>query len=212
MNENNLFFRVYELKDKFTYLIKQASKKVEKFNLFKIIRAKFDKKLRQPFRPVDILFAPVKEPDQLVNCFLSEKLNLVLRASCSDGPKSGKVKRSTAWQSYFCLNYYARKERYNTQSLLTFEENLKLKGDIPLVAYIDFENTILRTLTSNANPKMKILLIGNGSVVAFAHCPSRLTLLNLMMIRKQCLTLIFFIFKEHKFLRNIFSDQELATA
>ena len=96
LNENNLFFRVYELKDKFTYLIKQASKKVEKFNLFKIIRAKFDKKLRQPFRPVDILFAPVKKPDQLVNCFLSEKLNLVLRASCSDGPKSGKVKRSTA--------------------------------------------------------------------------------------------------------------------
>ena len=28
LNENNLFFRVYELKDKFRYLIKQASKKV----------------------------------------------------------------------------------------------------------------------------------------------------------------------------------------
>ena len=27
------------------------------------------------------------------------------------------------------------------QSLLTFEENLKCKGDIPLVAYIDFETT-----------------------------------------------------------------------
>lgn len=127
LNENNLFFRVYELKDKFRYLIKQASKKVEKFNRFKIIRAKFDKKLRQSFRPVDILFEPVKKPDQLVNCFLSEKLNLVLRASCSDGPKSGKVKPSTAWQCYFCLNYYARKERYKTQILLTFEENSKLK-------------------------------------------------------------------------------------
>ena len=28
LNENNLLFRVYELKDKFRYLIKQASKKV----------------------------------------------------------------------------------------------------------------------------------------------------------------------------------------
>ena len=61
---------------------------------------------------------------------------------CSDGQKSGKVKHSTPWQRYFCSNYYTRKDRYdchiencndhpgyvynlNTQSLLTFEENLK---------------------------------------------------------------------------------------
>ena len=28
---------------------------------------------------------------------------------------------------------------FNTQNILTFEENLKYKGDVPLVAYIDFE-------------------------------------------------------------------------
>ena len=166
LNENNLFLRVYELKDKFRYLIKQESEKekilrelsacvVEKFNGFNIVRAAFDKKLRRLFRPVDILYAPAKKADQLVNCFLSAKLNPMFRVSCSDGSKSNKVKRSTAWQCYFCLNYYAPKERYdhhikncagccccvynfNTQSLLTFEENLKFKGDIPLVPYIDF--------------------------------------------------------------------------
>ena len=56
-----------------------------------------------------------------------------------------------AWQYYFCWNYYCRKDKYdcpgyvyhfNTQSLLTFEENLKYKGDIPLVAHIDFETTV----------------------------------------------------------------------
>ena len=31
---------------------------------------------------------------------------------------------------------------FNTQSLLTFEENLKYRGDIPLVAYISFETTV----------------------------------------------------------------------
>lgn len=68
------------------------------------------------------------------------------------------MKRSNAWQCYFCYNYYAQKDRYdrhienrigrpgyvynfNTQSLLTFEENLKYKGDMPLVAYLDFETT-----------------------------------------------------------------------
>ena len=49
--------RVYELKDKFRYLIKQDSEKkkilrelsacvVEKFNGFNTVRAEFDKKLR----------------------------------------------------------------------------------------------------------------------------------------------------------------------
>ena len=63
-----------------------------------------------------------------------------------------------ACQCCFCSNYYSRKDKYdrhvenctgrrgcvynfNTNSLLTFEENLKYKGDIPLVACIDFETT-----------------------------------------------------------------------
>ena len=71
-----------------------------------------------------------------------------------------RTKHSTAWQCYFCLDYYARQNKFdghvenctgcpgyvynfNTQSLLTFEENLKYKGNIPLVAYINFEMTAL---------------------------------------------------------------------
>ena len=105
-----------------------------------------------------MFYAPVKKGDQLVNCFLNEKLNLAFRVSCSEGQKSGKVKHSTVWQCYFCSNHYARKDRndrhiencagrlgyfynLNIQSLFMFEENLKYKGDIPLVAYIDFEIT-----------------------------------------------------------------------
>ena len=58
----------------------------------------------------------------------------------------------------FCCNYYGRKDKFdrhienctgrtgyvhnfNIQNLLTFEENLKFKCDIPLTAYIDFETT-----------------------------------------------------------------------
>ena len=62
-------------------------------------------------------------------------------------------------QCYFCWNYYPRKERYdchiekcagrpgyvynfNTEiQHFHTEENLKYKGDIPLVGYIDFETT-----------------------------------------------------------------------
>ena len=131
---------------------------VEKFSGFRIVRAEFDKELRRPFRPVYIFYSPIKKSDPLDNRFLTKKLNLVFRASCSDGPKNGKIKRFNAWQCYFGFNYYAQKDIYdrhiqnstgrpghlynfNTQSLLIFEENLKCKGDISLVVYIDFETT-----------------------------------------------------------------------
>ena len=63
------------------------------------------------------------------------------------------------WQCYFCLNYYAIKDKFdyhfenctgrpgyvynfNIRNLLTLEENLKYKGNVPLIAYIDFETTV----------------------------------------------------------------------
>ena len=54
-----------------------------------------------------------------------------------------------AWQNKFdghvenCTGHPGYVYKFNTQSLLTFEENLKYKGNIPLVAYIDFETTAL---------------------------------------------------------------------
>ena len=82
-------------------------------------------------------------------------MNIAFRVSFNEG---SKIKHCSAWQYYFCSYYYARKGKFdhhfenctgqpgyaynfNTQNLLTFEENLKYNGDIPLVAYIDFETT-----------------------------------------------------------------------
>ena len=165
--KHDLFLSIYELKDKFRYLIKQDSEKkktvmrdlssciVEKFNSFNVIYVKFSKSIRQTFRPVDIIYKPVRKPDKIINCYFSERLNLAFHASFSEGPK---VQHCKVWQCYFCSNYFARKYKFdrhfeictgqpgyvynfNTQHLLTFEENLKYKGDVPLVAYIDFETT-----------------------------------------------------------------------
>ena len=69
-----------------------------------------------------------------------------------------RIKRSTAWKCYFCSNYYARQDKFdrhvesctgrpgyvynfNMQSLLMFQQNLKYKGDTPLLGYINFETT-----------------------------------------------------------------------
>ena len=94
-----------------------------------------------------MIYKPVKKVDDIINCFFSKKLNV-----------GSKIKHCSLWQSYFCSNYYTRKDKFdrhfenctgqpgyvsnfNTQNLLTLEENLKYKGDIPLATYIDFETT-----------------------------------------------------------------------
>ena len=57
LNKNNLFLRVFEMKEKFRCLIKQDSEKknlirdlsaciIETFNGFNIVRIEFDRKLR----------------------------------------------------------------------------------------------------------------------------------------------------------------------
>ena len=108
--------------------------------------------------PIDIIYKPVKKEDKIINCFFSSEINLAYRASFSDEKDKSKIKQTTAFQCYYCSHYFGRKDRFdrhikscagmpgfvynfNMQNLLTFEENLKFKRDIPLTVYIDFETT-----------------------------------------------------------------------
>ena len=159
---------MFEFKQKFHCLIKQDPEKknvvrelssciIEKLNGFATVRLEFDRKLRQKMSPIDIIYKPVKKEDEIIECFFSSQLNLAFRASFNDS-KGSKLKHGTAFQCYYCSRYIACKDRFdrhienctgipgfvhnfNTQNLLTFEENLKFKRDIPLTVYIDFETT-----------------------------------------------------------------------
>ena len=123
LNKYNLFLPVFELKQKFHCLIKQDSEKkniirdlsaciIEKFNGFNIVRTEFDGKLRQKMYPIDIIYKPVKKEDEIIECFFSSQMNLAYRATFSENQKL-KLKHSTAFQCYFCSNYYSRKERFD---------------------------------------------------------------------------------------------------
>ena len=111
--------------------------------------------MRQKLSPIDIIYKPVKKEDEIIECFFTSQINLAYRSSFSENQK---IKHSTAYQYYFCSNYYGRKDtfdrhienctgkpgyvyNFNIQNILTFEENLKFKRDIPLTVYIDFETT-----------------------------------------------------------------------
>ena len=110
-----LFLRIYELKDKFRYLIKQDSENktvlrdlsscvIEKLNDFNIIRVEFSETIRQTYQPIDTIYNPVRKLDEIINCYFGKRLNLASRASFSGGTK---IKHCTGWQCYFCSKYYA---------------------------------------------------------------------------------------------------------
>ena len=147
LNKYGLFLRVYELKEKFWYLIKQDSKKkavlrdlpsfiVEKFSGFYIVCIEFSKELRQSFRPIDIITSQWRKTDDIINCFYSKKLSTTFTGSFNEGTK---IKHCLVWQCYFCSDYYATKDKFDchfenctgrtgyaydfdTDCLLTFEK------------------------------------------------------------------------------------------
>ena len=166
LNQSSLFLRVYEQKKKFRYITntKKDNKKIirdisacvsEKFNGFLIVRVDFDCETQKNFTPIDIVYTPVKQKNETVKCFFTDKIHLAFRTTFNEGKK---LKHSSTFRCYYCTSFFTRKERFlkhlkictgkpgyvynfDTQNILTFEENLKNKIDIPIAAYIDFETT-----------------------------------------------------------------------
>ena len=115
--KNNLCLRVYKLKDKFRFLIKQDSNKkgafrelssciIEKFNSFNIVQLEFYKKLERELSPIDILYEPAKSNKENLDCFFTTEINLAYRTSFSEDEK---IRHGTAFQCFFGSKYFGRK-------------------------------------------------------------------------------------------------------
>ena len=130
-------------------------------NSFHIVWLEFAKKLTQKFVPIDIIYKTVRKCPKIINCYFSSKLNLAFSSTFSE---NFKIRHGTAFQYYYCSNWYDRKDKFNRhlnccvrkpgyvynfniQTLVIFEENLKFKGDIPHWACI----SILKPLRLQMN-------------------------------------------------------------
>ena len=113
LNKNNLFLRVFELKEKFRSLIKQDPDKknvvrdlssciTEKYNGFHIVRLEFAKKLTQKFVPINIIYKPIRKCKEIISCYFSSKLNLAFRSIFSE---NSKTRHGTTFQCYYCSNW-----------------------------------------------------------------------------------------------------------
>ena len=114
---------------------------------------KFKQAILQSFSPVNNFFEPVKHNLIKSNCYFSTKKFLAYRTTYEDG---GSIKHT--FKCHYCSSYYVGKDRYkkhvkscssilgvpynfNTQNLVSFEENLKYKDDLPFVGYCNFDRT-----------------------------------------------------------------------
>ena len=149
LTNSSYFLRVYQLRKKFRYLnLKSPTKQTifqkfcscenQKFNGFNIVSIEDWRKLRKKFKPIDLVYKPVRKPKEEIKCYFLRDLPKAYRNTCSRGEK---LQHGFANQCCYCNNFLARPDKYkqliehcsgvpgifyrlNNQNLATFEDNL----------------------------------------------------------------------------------------
>ena len=117
LSSHNMFLRVFELKDKFHYILKQNCEQkkyvnevsacvIERFNGFTIVRLQFDNEIRKEFSPIDIIYKPVKKQNAILDCFFTDKLHLAYKALYNETLKWDKLRSAFGFQCYFCSKFF----------------------------------------------------------------------------------------------------------
>ena len=159
--------RVYELKDKFRYLFhenyekKEVIRRVsscikEKFNGFTFAQINLTKNQKQDLIPINIVYKPVKKQDEVINCFFTDDLKTHIEEFIII--HKGFVRLIHYMNAIIAMVFFIIKSKFekhiricgkktgvlydfNLQNVVTFEDNLKYRGDIPFCVYADFETT-----------------------------------------------------------------------
>ena len=59
---------------------------------------------------IDIIYKPVKKETENIECFFSKRINMAYRTTFNENEK---IRHGTAFQCYFCSNYYGRKDKFD---------------------------------------------------------------------------------------------------
>ena len=154
-----------------------------KFDGFEIATVQFRRELRRTFKPIDIIYEPVKKKTDIINCFISSDISKSYRSTCSNS-KNEIPHVAFAWQCYYCSKFYARRDKlkkhievcsgtpgivynFHTKNLVTFEDNLKNKGNLPMTFYFDLETT---APTDNCyDPEQKEMFVVSYLIIVAFH-------------------------------------------
>ena len=127
---------------------------IEKYNGYQAIsivfaRKETKKKLNQLIKFLNQLKTEKKSP----LCYFTKDISKPYHNLHSVGKKT---KHGHTYECYYCRKFFTREDRqkkhikscsgipgaiynFNTKSLISFQDNLNSKGDIPFVMYFDFE-------------------------------------------------------------------------
>ena len=132
-------------------------------------------------KPIDIVYKPVRKPNEEIKCYFSNDLSKANRNTCNRGEK---LVQGFANQCYYCNKFFATPDKhkrhiehcpgvpgivysFNNQNLVTFEDNLGYKGDLPVVAYIHFETTA--PTDSYFDPEQKNMFVVSYVIILAFH-------------------------------------------
>ena len=160
----------------------------EKFNGFTIIRNEYAKKIRKEFSPIDIIYKPTKNIEIEPICYYTTDISLAYSATYFKKDKRRTKdynSRSSKVQScYYCNRFFVHNDskyqkhikqcsskpgivyNFTNQSLISYEDNFKSKGDLPFAMYFDFETTAPTTECLDPEQK-KMFVVSYVIVVAF---------------------------------------------
>ena len=166
----------------------------EKFNGFTFAHIKLAKKEKDDLVPINILYKPVKKQDEVINCYFTDDLKNAYRALYY---KSQQIfTANTLYECFYCKDFFLVKSKlerhqrvcgkkpgvvydFNLKNVVTFEDNLKYRGDIPFCVYADFETTA--PTDDYLNPENKAMNAVSYSLI-FAWHP-KLSLPRQMVVR-----------------------------
>ena len=192
--EFGYFLRVYEQKNKYRQLlIKKPEKQnqtkqlaaciIQKFNGFHIIKSVFNKRQRRTFEPVDVIYFPTKNAEVLPDCYFTTNIASAFTALYDNGKKKD-ARAMLVYECYYCNKFFKSKPKrenhlkicsgkpgvvYNfcSRTITSFEENYKLKGDVPFAIYFDFETTAPTDSAFLDPEQMEMFVVSYVMVVAF---------------------------------------------
>ena len=234
--KENMFLRIYEIKDKFRYLFHEnkdsknclrslSSCIKEKFNSFGWAELKLSAKEKTDLIPINILYKPVKKLDNFIKCYFVKDLKYAYRSVYEKTQKEFGV--NTLYECYYCNDFWIIKSKYERhlkvcgkkpgviydftlKNIVTFEDNFKYYGDLPFSVYADFETTA--PTQSHLNPEEKEMFAVSYSLIFAWH--SKLNLPRQMVARGYNHTLeklsnLNYLTKEQLALRNQMTTHQL---
>ena len=144
--------------------------------------------------PINIIYEPVKKQDQVIKCYFTNDLKNAYRALYHKSQNI--VTANTLYERYYCNDLLVTKSRYEKhlrvcgkkpgviydfmlKNIVTFQDNLKYRGDVPFCVYADFETTA--PTSDYLNPENKAMFAVSYSLI-FAWHP-KLCLPKQMVVR-----------------------------